>query len=145
MTPDLFRSGGFELSVIARVRAALALMRDQGRAHVSVVEVCKAAGVSRANLYAHHRYLIEEILELGGPRIPSKRRGSMHEEAPRNLGRLAGRDAQYRALLLVCVEQQAEIAWLQAQLRSSSRARNGKGRTTRSAIESRPSEAGTSG
>lgn len=117
------------LSVAERVHAALIFMKDQGRNRVSVVQVCNAAGVSRANLYANHRDLVSEIMAFGGATRPSRERAlAAVPKSPRNSTHVESLDAKYRALLLVCIEQQAEIAWLRAQLLSSKSAGGSKQR-----------------
>lgn len=50
------------LSVRERVEAALVLLRrDNPRAQITVSELCRIAGVSRANLYASHPDVIQGL------------------------------------------------------------------------------------
>lgn len=49
-----------QLSVRERVDAALVLLRrDNPRAQITVSELCRVAGVSRANIYASHKDVVE--------------------------------------------------------------------------------------
>ena len=50
------------LSVRERVNAALILLRrDNPRARITVSELCRVAGVSRANIYASHQDVVESL------------------------------------------------------------------------------------
>jgi AcrR family transcriptional regulator len=109
------------LSVPERVRSALVLFQRESGRRLSVNGVCRAAGVNRAGLYAHHPNLVEEILTLSRstPIAPSvDRRRADREDLRKAADRLKEIDARYRALLVVCIEQQAEISALQARLRT---------------------------
>lgn len=53
---------GHTLSVRERVDAALILLRKNNpRARITVSELCRTAGVSRANLYASHRDVVQSL------------------------------------------------------------------------------------
>ena len=115
------------LSVPERVRAVLTLFQLENGGRLSVNGVCRAAGVNRAGLYAHHPNLVEEILTLSrsSPIAQSVARGRVcREDLTKTADRLKELDARYRALLVVCIEQQAEIAALQARLRTSRETNN---------------------
>ncbi|MDR7270121.1 AcrR family transcriptional regulator [Pelomonas saccharophila] len=87
----------------------------------SVSAVCAAAGVNRSNLYAHHRGLVEKIRGgAGGKRAAIASPDGLKDRNEALSLQLRKSAEQYKALLLVCVEQQAEIQTLRqmAKLRS---------------------------
>lgn len=108
-----------ELSIPDRVRAAVKLLKAEAPGdRLSVVKVCDAAGVNRSNLYEYHDRLLDEILP---ERRRKAKRGDTEDDSLlvrfKKLTRdLAHRDVQYKALLNVCIEQQAEIRALHLQL-----------------------------
>lgn len=124
-----------QLSVVERVRAAISyLTNERGLGNVSVSDVCRAARVNRASLYAWHRDIVDEIRTARkGTHLPRASRG---KETQRNLdaaAKLRELDSKYRALLQLCLEQQAEIRSLRLQLDSlvdeAGRPRRGRPKT----------------
>lgn len=109
------------LSVKDRVDAVLQLQqREAPFDPLSVAEVCRRAGVNRANLYATHPELVAQIL-----RRPADARG---RSKPRDLSqervRCDAQDemrAQVKALLYICLELRAQVEKLEAGARGSIR------------------------
>ncbi|HDR9163797.1 TPA: hypothetical protein QDB28_004203 [Burkholderia vietnamiensis] len=110
-----------QLSIPERVEAAIKLLESNGiNVAISVSSVCRASGINRANLYAHHRNLVEEILKRSRsskavqPSLPP-----VAERVQELVERVKVSEARYQALVLVCIEQQAEIAALRLQIQSN--------------------------
>ncbi|MBU7440905.1 TetR/AcrR family transcriptional regulator [Paraburkholderia fungorum] len=121
------QSPGDTLKVLERVQAAVLFLRDNnGYGSVTVSAVCRAAGVSRANLYQHHRDVVDEIsrcAKQSRSESASKGRRSRSATDPdlraKDLERsLNESESRYRAVLYVCLEQQAEIVALRQELES---------------------------
>jgi hypothetical protein len=111
-----------QLSVEDAVRAVVHIKRHEDPlGMLSISEVCRDAGVSRANLYAHHRPLLKELFQDHQALRKEKKVTSVtpveREEKPANLKRTN------KALLYLCLELQMEIRSLRARLpvRSSKR------------------------
>ncbi|WP_175051952.1 TetR family transcriptional regulator [Paraburkholderia sediminicola] len=115
------------LNVRERVQAAILFLRENnGLKAVTVSAVCRAAGVSRASLYQHHRDIVDEISqsartapaesasETGG----SRRVKGIDQHVSELQHRLRESEARYRAVLYVCLEQQAELVALRQELES---------------------------
>lgn len=104
------------LQVSTRVRAAiLAHKAEHQFARMSVSGICRAAGVSRANLYENHPELVIEILQWGSKNIIARgakvtRTGRL-EAAIREKKELQER---FDAILMICVELQAEVRTLRS-------------------------------
>lgn len=116
-------SSGGKLSVRERVEAAFAfLASDSGGGRLSVSAVCRLAGVSRANLYSSHPDVVDRIARRRPSGHSSKAVASKDgAEALYEMKRcLAECETKYRALLGVCIEQQAEINFLQRKLNECS-------------------------
>ena len=104
-------------SVRERVEDALeVLARDDPHLPIKIEALCKAANVNRSNLYANHRDLVERALRRNiRPPEPLARdrqkseRSSAIEQACQKIMDL---EQRYRALLMICVEQQEEIRQL---------------------------------
>jgi AcrR family transcriptional regulator len=109
-----------QLSVVERVRAAISyLTNERGLGNVSVSDVCKAARVNRASLYAWHRDIVDEIRRAKeSARLSHQSRGEGAQGKRDAATKLKQLDSKYRALLLLCLEQQAEIRSLHLQLDS---------------------------
>lgn len=92
------------LSVAERLRAALhlTLVEDQ-YTRISIAELCRRAGVSRATLYQHHPELLREIRSQvqGIKKMVPK---AAKSEVTRPI-----LDLDAKALLYLCLEQQMEI------------------------------------
>ncbi|CAE6797234.1 hypothetical protein R75461_05012 [Paraburkholderia nemoris] len=112
------------LSVLERVEAAIAfLASDTGGRKLSVSAVCRAAGVSRANLYSSHPEIVKQIVGPKQSLQESTNAGDSRgdDEALSGVNRCAsGCEDRYRALLTVCLEQQAEINFLRLKLEKRS-------------------------
>lgn len=108
-----------ELSVEDRVRAVVYAKRHEDPAkRLSVSEVCREAGVNRANLYANHRELLDELL----PRLREDAKQSKPELASPNVERNERRlEKVNRALLYLCLEMQLEVRSLRSRLPEKSR------------------------
>ncbi|MNI03676.1 hypothetical protein D3C73_565790 [compost metagenome] len=104
-------------SIVTKVRAAiLAHVSSSPLLPISVSAICLNAGVNRANLYSHHKDLVHEILSIGVARRTDK---SYRENKKDMLCIIQERDeisSRYNALLIVCLELQAEIKMLRAEL-----------------------------
>lgn len=110
------------LTVSERVRAAILLLKDSRAQQISVSEICRAAGVNRANLYARHRDLVDEILKCSRDSQATRdtvRRARRRQRSKDLAERLTESEVKYRALLIVCIEQQAEIVALRVRLDQS--------------------------
>lgn len=116
-----------DLSVAARVGAALQIQRHGGSSkRMSVSEICRLAGVNRANLYATHPEIVAAI--LGHP-IGEKAVRPSKETAQARQGRVSSASAsqQEKALLYLCLELQAEVQSLRALRKASKSLRGDKG------------------
>lgn len=100
-------------SVRDRVEAALALRRHaEPSSPVAISLICRDAGVSRANLYAHYPDLVQKIRSTWAPRTePAKRAELAIEKAVR----LPVVDT---ALLYLCLELRAEVEALRMRIES---------------------------
>ncbi|WP_124533045.1 hypothetical protein [Burkholderia cepacia] len=84
---------------------------------ISVSSVCRAGGINRASLYAHHRNLVEEILTRSrGSKVTRPGRPGAAERLEELTERVKASEARYQALLVICIEQQAQIAALRLQI-----------------------------
>ena len=105
------------LSVKQRVRAVIALKQHEASGvPLSISEVCRLAGVNRANLYAHHQDLIEEIRNHAPGKDATRGGYQTSDQRDRRVARVPPDfERQYRALLYVCLEQQLEIRSLKTR------------------------------
>jgi len=123
--PDSESNKAVGLTVPERVLAAISLFEQEaGHRRLSVAAICRAAGVSRASLYVNHRDLVAQISRRAHDSID--RAGCKESERKwRRLSELQMRrresEARYQALLIVCIEQQAEIASLRVRLAASTK------------------------
>lgn len=103
-----------ELSVEDRVRAVVHAKRHEDPLkRLSVCEICREAGVNRANLYANHRDLLDELL----PQLREHARESKRSTRPPNVERNEPPlEEVNRALLYLCLEMQLEIRSLRSRL-----------------------------
>lgn len=112
------------LSVLERVEAAISfLASDTGGRKLSVSAVCRAAGVSRANLYSSHPEIVKRIVGSKQSLQESIKAGNSRRdgEALSGVNRCVLEcEDRYRALLTVCLEQQAEINFLRLKLEKGS-------------------------
>ncbi|MEV0622389.1 TetR family transcriptional regulator [Nonomuraea sp. NPDC050404] len=77
-TPPLSRSEAKDLTRRKLIRAALAILDEEGEAGLSTVKVAKAAGIAQSSFYVHFKDMGELLLVLaeeGGERL----RASMRE------------------------------------------------------------------
>jgi len=102
-----------DLNPRERVEAALKLhqMESPGTS-LSVAKVCAQASVSRANLYAHHPDLVKKILGLGKAAAKRAKPSTTLVDLKKSL---AAERRKAKALLLVCLELQAEVRRLQGR------------------------------
>lgn len=121
-SPSAKRNEG--VSVRERVLAAVKVLEASGDlGSMTISAACRAAQVSRANLYISHKDLLAEM----SARFKARRSRSSSVREERSIvdgeqelkERLAQSDERYKKLLLVCAEQQAEINWLRLKLKSS--------------------------
>lgn len=102
------------VSVEERFNTALLLLREQKGEHaISISAVCKAAGVSRANIYSNHPDLVAKV----PPRAAfSKSTGKLKETGNASCRELQlelqSVKKQYHALLATCIELEAELSLL---------------------------------
>lgn len=109
------------LSVKDRIDAVLQLQqREAPFDPLSVAEVCRRAGVNRANLYVTHPELVAQIL-----RRPVNARGrSKPRDLPQERVRCYAQDemrVQVKALLYICLELRAQVEKLESGARSGVR------------------------
>jgi hypothetical protein len=116
------------LSVTERVEAVLQLQKqERPNERLSVAEVCRRSGVSRANLYATHPTVVAAIL---GRTSDSAHRALAKE---RNAVSMPVRtaspvtSAREKSLLYLCVELQAEIQNLRSILGTDRVVKKSKG------------------
>lgn len=115
------------LNVVERVNAALQMQRHESASQrISVSEICRLAGVSRANLYASHPEIVAEI--LGHP-VGERSVQPSRKTANATLSHAASVSASERekALLYLCLELQAEVQSLRALRIASKDSRGTKG------------------
>lgn len=108
-----------------RVAAAILAHKEEHQcARMSVSAICRAAGISRANLYVNHPDLVREILDWGlndSPACNEKvARSDRLESAVRGKKDLQER---FNALLTICVELQAEVRMLRTQIEREAKRR----------------------
>lgn len=105
------------LNVVTRIRAAmLAHKTDRELATMSVSAICRAAGVSRANLYVSHPELLREIRGWGAKEpTKNKLRVELAAQLKAEVEKRKLLQDRFDALLTVCVEMQAEIMALRAR------------------------------
>lgn len=99
------------LTTQEKIEAALALVAsDDSYSHLTISKFCKLANVNRANLYERYPELLEKIRQLR----PEKKKHvySSKQASNFNPDDLAHLKSQYKALLRIALEQQAEIEWL---------------------------------
>lgn len=99
------------LTTPERIEAALALIQnDKSYQQLTISKFCKLANVNRSNLYERHPELLSKIRQI----CPSKpNRSPSNKRFPNtNQEELSKLRSQYKALLRVALEQQAEIEWL---------------------------------
>ena len=98
------------LDVHARVKAAIQLLKHENPSgRISISDVCAKAGINRANLYASHTDLVDLVHKTW---TMAKKSPSGKTEAECNAGlrvELAAAKQRNDALLLLVLEQQAEI------------------------------------
>jgi hypothetical protein len=100
-----------EGSVRERVEAALTLRRHAEPASpVAISLICRDAGISRANLYAHYPDLVQTIRATWGPRNEIAKRGGTATVTA------ARRPAVDAALLYLCLELRAEVEALRKRI-----------------------------
>ncbi|TMR10132.1 TetR family transcriptional regulator [Nonomuraea turkmeniaca] len=78
MSTSLSRSEAKDLTRRKLIRAALAILDEEGEAGLTTVKIAKAAGIAQSSFYVHFkdmRHLLRVLAEEGGERL----RGSMRE------------------------------------------------------------------
>ncbi|UJB67370.1 hypothetical protein YS110_06155 [Acidovorax sp. YS12] len=97
------------MSVRERVDAALVLLRrDNPRAQITVSELCRVAGVSRANIYASHKDVVES-LRKEVPASPHVQPASVPTVMKKLREELAAEIRKNRALVYLLTELRAEL------------------------------------
>lgn len=115
-------------AVLIRLEAAISLHETEHPGKpISISQLCKQAGVNRANLYASHPQLLDRIRGHRSTKIEKMNEGrrSFGSESE-EIERLR---LQNKALLYLCVELQASMTDLETQishLRSKSNSRQRK-------------------
>lgn len=100
-------------SVDERIQTVLGLWDADGRSG-SVSAFCREAGISRANLYARRLDVIKRFRKARRKQVPRVTRMPKKSRS----GTRPDAMARYKALLLVCMEQQEEIYRLREELAS---------------------------
>lgn len=101
------------LSVEERVRAALHLkVTENQEKELSVSELCRLAGVSRATLYQHHPALLTEIRSKLEVRTKA---GSAKSKSNLKVISVA-LEPQLKSLIYLCLELQMEVRSLKAMV-----------------------------
>jgi hypothetical protein len=102
------------LSIENRVRAVVHAKRcEEPAKRLTVSEVCRDAGINRANLYANHRPLLDELfpyLRARETRLKHARTSTIERRKVPDLKEVN------RALLYVCLELQMEVRSLRSRL-----------------------------
>jgi AcrR family transcriptional regulator len=104
------------LTTQEKIEAALALVAgDDSYSHLTISKFCKLANVNRANLYERYPELLDKIRQLR----PEKRKSLVPSKQASNFDReeLVRLKTQYKNLLRIALEQQAEIEWLRKLVR----------------------------
>jgi hypothetical protein len=108
------------LSVEDRVWAAVKVLKLGAPARKpSISEVCRAAGVNRANLYANHPQIVTALKKTTVKSGKSTKTDDLRKDAQELRTQRNALQNQYKALLLLCLEQQAEIKSLQSRVASN--------------------------
>jgi hypothetical protein len=109
------KSKSLPLSIEERVRLELEAYRQEApAAKISVAEVCRRSGVSRATLYEFHRSLVEEIRGSRCSCADSTKGVPADPLAPDVI--IERLKKKNQALLYICIELQNELKLLRAQL-----------------------------
>lgn len=101
------------LSVEERVRAVLHLkVMENNEKELTVSELCRLAGVSRATLYQHHPELLTEVRSKLGVRT---RVGAAKSKSNLKVTSVSF-EPQLKSLLYLCLELQMEVRSLKAMV-----------------------------
>lgn len=107
------------LSVEDKVKAALALATFEGNlARISISNICKQAGINRANLYASHPNLVAHIQSLK-IKSPSKKTAIADINSLRI--KIKNLEKRNNALLLLLVDMANRLRMAQNRLTRNSR------------------------
>ncbi|MCW5297287.1 hypothetical protein DXT88_03780 [Herbaspirillum lusitanum] len=105
------------LTVTEKFRAAVRIrMSEQGLHSLSIAEVCRTAGINRANLYSSHPELISELRQAIGRNAEAKERKKKVHGNDDVTQKLKETEEKYQALLGVCIELNAEVIALRKKL-----------------------------
>ena len=101
---------GHTLSVRERVDAALILLRKNNpRARITVSELCRTAGVSRANLYASHRDVVQSLRVEARSSLRQKKSSATPSVMKKLREKLATEVRKNHALVYLVTELRAEL------------------------------------
>lgn len=105
------------LSVPERIDAALKLVRsDNPRGRITVSELSRLAGVSRANLYASYPDVLASLRAEPDASRPRRRTGDAPEKLKQVRMNLQEEVRKNRALVYLVVELRAELQRVRSQL-----------------------------
>lgn len=92
-------------SVRERLDSAVALLRAEGQIEaISIAELCRIAGISRANLYSHHKDFLAAFLGR-----PSRRSPNLSLPTPSVVGELDILRHRIKALQYITLELSDEL------------------------------------
>ncbi|HKU28268.1 MAG TPA: hypothetical protein VJQ54_22565 [Candidatus Sulfotelmatobacter sp.] len=106
-----------QLSVRERVEAALKIARcENPHSRISVSELSRLAGVSRANLYSSHRDIVASLKPGSGKGQLSRRSADLSEKLKQIRMELRDEVRKNRALVYLLIELRAELQRTRNQL-----------------------------
>lgn len=98
--------------------AAKLLVMERGKGVVSMTALCRAAGVNRSNIYAHHLELVRELIGHKRPAVRTRNHSLAElKQKIRDQKKLTlVAESNYRAVLLLYIEAQAEVKGLKTTI-----------------------------
>lgn len=103
------------LTVEDRVRIELKAHRDANPGiPISISEVCRRSGVSRASLYEFHRPLLDEIRL--GKKVATTKHQEGRQPVEKQTAQLAALSRRNAALLCLCLELKRELQLVRSRL-----------------------------
>lgn len=107
------------MNALQKAEAALSLLKEENEP-ITILKICKTAGVNRANLYESHPEFVEKVRTLQ-PRKNTKRKPATDELSQQ----LKQEDAktmrelreENKALLYLCLRLKIEVEELKEQLK----------------------------
>jgi hypothetical protein len=116
-----------QLSVRERIDAALKIARcDNPRSGITISELSRLAGVSRANLYTSHRDVVLSLQSDFKENRPRQRSADPSEKLKQLRMELRDEVHKNRALVYLVIELRAELQRTRDQLANEERAKSAR-------------------